>query len=50
MDPNTALAEIRDLAKNASTYDEWHRLAELVTALDEWISKGGFFPREWMPF
>ena len=23
------------------------RLAELALALDEWISKGGFLPRDW---
>jgi hypothetical protein len=25
------------------------RLAELAQALDEWLSKGGFPPKEWKP-
>jgi hypothetical protein len=54
MDPNQALQEIRevvdsilgddsasDLPEKAST------LAERVTALDVWISRGGFLPEPW---
>lgn len=25
------------------------RLAELAQALDEWLTKGGFLPRQWQP-
>jgi hypothetical protein len=49
VDPDAALAEIRSLTKSASTYDDWHRLAELVTALDEWLTNGGSLPRAWRP-
>lgn len=52
MDPNATLTEIRELAyriveerdSRESTYD---RLAELVQALDEWITRGGFLPNDW---
>ena len=49
MDVNATLARIRELT--AST-DPDHlgdlvELAELVRALDEWISKGGFLPDAW---
>jgi len=27
--------------------DMANRLAELVTSLDQWISKGGFLPQRW---
>jgi hypothetical protein len=51
MDPNANLEEQRRLAKRLvdSPYenDQVQRLAELVLALDEWISKGGFLPARW---
>lgn len=54
MDPDANLAEQRRLAKELSeaASDEWTRgragrLAELVQALDEWICKGGFLPKDW---
>jgi hypothetical protein len=62
MDPNATLAEIRQLVQRIeleSKYgDEWEgktrkvadmasRLAELIKALDEWLSKGGFRPSAW---
>ena len=37
-DESPNFGEIADLAA---------RLAELVQALDEWLSKGGFLPKEW---
>lgn len=53
MDPNCNLEEQREIAarilKNegsAATSDVL-RLAELVQALDEWITKGGFLPQAW---
>lgn len=53
MDPNANLAEQRRIlarfnADEASLADA-ERLAELVAALDEWISRGGFLPAEWQP-
>jgi hypothetical protein len=59
MDPDETLREIRELAaKLQGNYWEdepdWdneleasNRLTELVQALDEWLSKGGFPPRAW---
>ena len=52
MDPNANLEEQRELAyrivelndSREATYD---RLAELVIALDEWITKGGALPTAW---
>jgi hypothetical protein len=56
MDPDANLKEQRSLAakllyetendKPPSDADV-HRLAELVIALDEWISRGGFYPKDW---
>jgi hypothetical protein len=63
MDPNATLKRIREISKRItgildSEYihagnemlDLASELAELTTALDEWLSKGGFFPRDWTPF
>lgn len=56
MDPNACLEEIRSLTESVlNTHDrdeqEYHsdcqRLAELIQSLDEWISKGGYFPGYW---
>ena len=54
MDPDTALARIRELAARA---DEdlgesdaaamLSELAKLVESLDGWLSSGGFLPRAW---
>jgi hypothetical protein len=48
MDPDHTLANIRRLAarEDLSPEDAAY-LAELVEALDEWISKGGYLPRPW---
>lgn len=50
MDPNETLANLRNYADHVvrhsgDTYAV--RLAEHFQALDEWLSKGGFRPREW---
>lgn len=46
MDPNATLAEIRSITGDWSQlYANYERLAELVTALDEWYSKGGFLAK-----
>jgi hypothetical protein len=45
---NAGLAEIRRLAAREELGPEDAAyLAELVEALDEWISKGGILPRSW---
>jgi hypothetical protein len=46
MDPNACLAEIRSLTSSFKN-TECFRLAELVDALDDWLSHGGFKPTEW---
>jgi len=63
MDPNATLKRIREISKRITEIlnsecihagnemlDLASELAELTTALDEWLSKGGFFPRDWTPF
>lgn len=51
MDPNATLAEIRliiaRICEGAPFVEDERRLAELVEALDGWISRGGFLPAEW---
>lgn len=49
MDPNATLAEIRALVAACQAGDiiDGDRLAELVSALDEWITGGGFLPAAW---
>lgn len=56
MDPDANLEEQRELLKKMRDWDgkfgqdliEWgQRLADLVEALDDWMSKGGFPPKAW---
>ena len=56
MDPDATLKELRELigktyklTVNGDEYvsDDWHQLATLAEALDEWICKGGFLPKDW---
>ena len=56
MDPNANLRELRELtAQFLKDWDEErtpdtldvYRMAELVEALDEWITRGGFLPSDW---
>jgi hypothetical protein len=47
MDPNASLAEIRDIIYGAAD-DDFDRLAELVSKLDGWLSRGGFLPVDWL--
>jgi len=42
MDPNANLEELLEWAEKSNS-----RGAELVRALDEWISGGGFLPQRW---
>ncbi len=59
MDPNANLEELRRLVARIQAaqdrddggaaldnHDAW-RMAELVEALDGWLSKGGFLPKAW---
>lgn len=51
MDPNETLRLLREWTRNALN-DEYPSLvalegAEHFEALDEWLSKGGFFPDDW---
>jgi len=49
MDPDACLEEIRDVVAkiNDGVPGLATALAELVDALDEWLSKGGFLPKGW---
>ncbi|APB01697.1 hypothetical protein [Nocardia seriolae] len=59
MDPNAALSEIRSLVKRYSEIQVWdvHDLRDVVDilieltghfdGLDQWLSQGGFLPKEW---
>lgn len=55
MDPNATLAEMREqmdtvFGGNAELFEEAAvRLAELGASLDEWLSRGGFLPDDWVP-
>lgn len=58
MDPDANLREQREIAKRIVALaetgeddqqlgEEGIRLAELVLALDEWLTNGGFLPTDW---
>lgn len=56
MDPNANLREMLELAaailaagaeEESTDVDNAFRLAELVGALDGWITGGGFLPARW---
>ena len=51
MDPNAALAEIREIISgydpDSDEHDEAGRLVDLVEGLDDWLSKGGALPEAW---
>jgi hypothetical protein len=49
MDVNATLARIRELSSPLAVLDadEATELAELISALDEWMSTGGFPPAAW---
>lgn len=45
MDPTATLNAIRKAFDEGDNFDE---AADLFEELDEWISKGGFLPTDWM--
>ena len=45
MDPNAALAKVRELIGDGDSADVL--LVDAFEALDEWLSKGGFLPSDW---
>lgn len=55
MDPNKTLTDIRQLCADMSSHwmgvdallSAQAELVELVSALDEWLSSGGFPPADW---
>lgn len=55
IDPDAALAELRRLASQPITLatrprtaaHDYQRMAELITALDDWLSTGGYLPQPW---
>lgn len=52
MDPDTALETIRALVKGYQdeegiTGRDVTTLVETVAGLDEWLTKGGFLPKDW---
>ena len=56
MDIETTIRRIRELTPRLLEHDDrtyeqmandGYELAELVTALDEWLSKGGYAPEAW---
>ena len=55
MDPNATLEQLRQLAvqvlnpdrEDALVDEAAEEMAELVRALDDWISRGGFLPAAW---
>jgi hypothetical protein len=55
MDPNAALAEARQAADQVEAsgdegidVDAAFTLTEKFRALDEWLSRGGFLPADWL--
>jgi hypothetical protein len=35
------------MVSEIETADSYNEISELFQALDEWISKGGFLPKDW---
>lgn len=54
MDPNAALVELEKQATwvlndPIAFSDDAYQLAEQFMALNEWLTKGGFKPKQWEP-
>ena len=45
MDPDEALRKIRELINDGDSADI--ELVHLFDGLDQWLSKGGFLPKDW---
>jgi len=45
MDPNATLDELRECVR---TEDYEGRMIELFEALDNWLTKGGGLPKDWL--
>jgi len=55
MDPNENLRRLRELYKQIIERDEYEgvyhqacEMADLIEALDNWLTKGGFLPADWV--
>jgi dsDNA-binding SOS-regulon protein len=60
VDPNKALADLRQAysdwedtrgrdGTSTAAVDAADRMRDAASALDEWLSRGGFLPMEWAP-
>jgi len=55
MDPNANLEEIRRILATRTEYKnrikglDANHLCDLIEALDGWLSRGGFPPKDWQP-
>jgi hypothetical protein len=53
MDPDAALNEIREISRDIYADNEVRfkltafRLVDLMTGLDEWLSRQGYLPTDW---
>lgn len=52
MDPNAALERLRELAKRIHStdkdlFDLADEMATTFEGLDDWLSRGGVFPKAW---
>lgn len=51
MDPDAAVRRIREIINNYDKASDEHELAselvDLVSGLDQWLSKGGHLPYQW---
>lgn len=50
MDPNETLKELRQIVndKQRIVVDDYIRMRELFQALDQWLTRGGFPPGDWI--
>lgn len=49
LDPTTTLKELRELCEHDDPAEVADPIIERVTALDGWLSDGGFLPEQWQP-
>jgi hypothetical protein len=51
MDPNETLDRLRELTDFGDTHEDVERtldeVSDLFTAMDDWLSRGGFLPDDW---